>query len=47
MSQAAEPVRIYLLDDHEIVRRGLRAGAVKPSGGQLQHRRAVGRADLH
>jgi two-component system, NarL family, response regulator DevR len=24
MSQAAEPVRIYLLDDHEIVRRGLR-----------------------
>ena len=24
MSQAAEPARIYLLDDHEIVRRGLR-----------------------
>ena len=24
MSEAAEPVRIYLLDDHEIVRRGLR-----------------------
>ena len=42
MAESSTPIRVYLLDDHEVVRQGLKALLGRPvtsgGGGRVQHR---------